>query len=103
MITKKRYGNLLLLNYADKAWLEGYYDEGHFQLTNLFTREEERRKGYGSALLNRMLYEMRRNNVRTIEVDDCTDLENNIYAKHGFTYIKEGWPEMILEFQNSGI
>ena len=70
-------------------------------ITSLFTQEADRLKGYGTTLLRRLIYEARRNGVRRIEVDDCTDNfaqpERNIYVKQGFIYKDPGFPEMVLD------
>jgi GNAT superfamily N-acetyltransferase len=70
-----------------------------FIITNLFTMEESRGKGYATQILCRAIYEAKRNKCKYIKLTDCSDWfthSKNIYIKHGFTYDTQGSPEMTL-------
>lgn len=58
-----------------------------------------RNLGLMSILLNKLKQLMKKNNIHSIKLDDCSDnfgKMHNIYLKHGFKYENEGEPEMIL-------
>jgi len=99
---KQRSGPFLILTVLSPentllSILEGVYtDEKILIVTNLFTREEHRSKGYATRLLNRAIWEARRNKIGRLELDDCTDAGNDFYVNRGFQYVTPGFPEMLL-------
>lgn len=73
-------------------------DKHQATIMDMFVQEDQRGKGVGSQLLQKCL-NMLPNTVQTVEVDDMSDrqrLPHNIYLKHGFQYVHEFGPEMIL-------
>ena len=78
-----------------------YYNNNYnyMYITSLFTKPEYRKRKYASHLLERAIYEAKKNKCRKIHLMDCSDLchkENNIYIKYGFTYDEVGQPDMSL-------
>lgn len=72
-------------------------------ITSFIIKEEYRNNGYGTFLLKKIIRYCLKNNIKKIELDDMSDnfnKENNIYIKNGFRYIENGFPEMILLFNN---
>jgi GNAT superfamily N-acetyltransferase len=70
-------------------------------LTWIKTQNKHQKKGYASKLLNHMIYYCRNNEISEIKLDDTTDnyrKNNNIYINHGFKYLDENGPEMIMYF-----
>lgn len=63
------------------------FDEGH--ITNLAVHPQHRRRGVGSALLNRLAEAGLERGVRflTLEVRRSNDAAQNLYAKHGFVHM----------------
>jgi GNAT superfamily N-acetyltransferase len=103
MITKKRNGTLLSLIYygsvcstRELGTLQGHFLSSRlFHLTHLFVHEEWRNHGIATALLNRLVYELRKNKIKAVTLDDCSDT-GRCYLKFGFSYIEQGYPEMLL-------
>jgi GNAT superfamily N-acetyltransferase len=100
--TKQRRGQSLILTLLSESngvlsILEGVYtDEKSFIITNLFTNEAYRNRGFATLLLRRAIWEARRNKMARIELDDCTDRGSTFYVQHGFHYLEPGFPEMTL-------
>jgi GNAT superfamily N-acetyltransferase len=112
--TKKRFNNMLILSIDSistytisqlftnnlqfgKAYLYGYYEEDYLYIATLYTHPQYRGLKYASTLLQRAKYEAKKNKCKMIKLMDHSDLfnnENNIYLKHGFTYIEQGQPDM---------
>ena len=101
---KKRNGSTLILtiiNAIDNSvlsTLEGIYTQDNILIVlNVYTLEDHRRKGYGTMLLKRVIWEAQRNkNHYRIELDNFTDGTNDFYEKNGFAYVSTGFPEMYL-------
>lgn len=100
---------LLTLDLTDDlalaSYLEVYVDkaEGSAHIMNLLTVEPYLGKGYASILINHLkqLLTCPTNDItfKTVTVDDMSDRfmkSHNIYKKHGFTYLVDGLPEMVL-------
>ncbi len=111
IITKERRGTFLYLfidNFTSikyitsslgKASLYAYYENDYLYILSLFTKPQYRGNKFASNLLNRSIYEARKNKCTKIKLMDTSDFfnkENNIYIKHGFTYDNYGQPEMTL-------
>ncbi len=104
--TKMIYGNFLSLSIDNplttgigKSILYAHYEEKIMYITTLFTKPQYRGLKYASHLLDRAIYEAKKNKCESIKLMDCSRLfnkENNIYIKHGFTYDIKGNPEMTL-------
>jgi GNAT superfamily N-acetyltransferase len=100
--TKQRRGSSLILTILSESnevlsILQSVYTpEKTFIITNLFTHEEHRNRGFGTRLLHRAIWEARRNKMLRIELDDCTDRGSTFYIQHGFQYVEPGFPEMIM-------
>lgn len=75
----------------------------HAIITNLFTQPNSRGKGYGTLLLRKIIFQCTlKDYIKYITVDDMSDnyrSEHNIYLKHGFRYIADTGPEMILNLR----
>ena len=103
---KQRSGSFLILTLLSSdnsllSILEGVYtDEKVLVITNLFTEDGHRSKGYATRLLNRAIWEARRNKINRVELDDCTDAGNDFYVNRGFQYVSPGYPEMLLELEH---
>jgi GNAT superfamily N-acetyltransferase len=106
MITKKRSGPLLKLVYYKGTYrlkevgvLYGFYEVSNkpmeFHVTNMFVEKDWRNQGIATALLQRLVTELRKNNVKRVTLDDCSDT-GRCYTKFGFSYINQGEPEMEL-------
>jgi GNAT superfamily N-acetyltransferase len=94
MITKKREGSLMKLQFLHMGTLVGYYlSPLQFHVTNVFVLPEWRNQGIATALFQRLFYELKKNHVHTVTLDDCSDT-GRCYQKLGFQYVKEGYPEM---------
>jgi GNAT superfamily N-acetyltransferase len=85
-----------------------FYDENAYAVvahnTILTLEAFEQGKGYGSALLARILEYMREKGFETVELDDMSDRArkpHNIYTKFGFKYVHEYGPEMIFFLGNN--
>jgi len=99
----------LTINNADNTMmscLTGWYidEDSTFIITSLHTKKEYRKKGYATKLLKRATWEAERNNIKYIELDDCSNYfhkRENIYLKHGFKYVIPGFPEMRKELASS--
>lgn len=103
---KQRSGSFLILTLLSPdnsilSILEGFFytDEKVLVVTNLFTSEEHRFKGYATKLLKRAIWEARRNKIDRLKLDDCTDAGNYFYVNRGFQYEIPGSPEMWLNLE----
>jgi GNAT superfamily N-acetyltransferase len=123
--TKKREGNIIALiinnflalsindpfptyqtsQLPGDSYLYAHYNNNdnhnyhYMYITTLFTKPEYRGLKYASHLLERAIYEAKKNKCKKIHLMDCSDLfnkENNIYIKYGFTYDNVGQPDMSL-------
>lgn len=74
------------------------WDRKCMYISDLYTNLEYRYKGYACRLIQRAIWEARRNRCKIIKLDDCSDAfgndEHNIYVKNGFRYGMD--PEMYL-------
>jgi GNAT superfamily N-acetyltransferase len=103
MITKKRVGNLLLLQFFGSGCgtrlvghLSGVFlSRTSFHVTNIFVEPEWRNQSIATSLLQRLVQEMKKNKVCVITLDDCSDT-GRCYTKFGFYYLEKGYPEMQL-------
>lgn len=103
MITKTRQDTTLLLTYFSGvcqtkkvAWLGGYFMcPTTFHVTEVFTEPDWRNQGIATALFKRLFYELKKNKIQQITLDDCSDIDN-YYLKLGFHYLEEGYPEMVM-------
>ena len=103
MITKKRQGSLLLLTCFGGVCqtkrvghLSGFFlSPTTFHVTNVFTEPEWRNQGVATSLFKRLFFELKRNQVTEVTLDDCSDT-GQCYLKLGFSYVDEGCPEMQL-------
>ena len=103
-ITKKRKGTYLILDLylgdTHASHLLGIYpdwDKECMYLSDLRTNPDYRYQGYASQLIQRAIWEARRNGCKIIKLDDCSDgygTDHNIYINNGFRYGME--PEMYL-------
>ena len=110
-ITKKRKNVHLILELYLKdstgpvARLLGTYPEWNkdvMYISDVSTFPNYTRKGYGTQLIRRALWEARRNGCSYVKLDDFSDgfgTDRNIYVKNGFKYEHDGFPEMILNFK----
>jgi len=74
-----------------------YYGNKCIVIGSLYVDSKLRNKGIGSILLDKIIQYAKNNRVKKIVLDDMTDnyrQSNNIYLKHGFTYLNEDGPEM---------
>jgi ribosomal protein S18 acetylase RimI-like enzyme len=99
------YYSILDLIRLDKkciiAWssLAIYKKDNKATLTWIKTQKENRKKGYASTLLYHMIEYCRQYGFSEINLDDMTDnyrKDNNLYIKHGFKYLDDNGPEMVL-------
>ena len=103
MITKKRSGHWLQLHFHGSACdtkivgqLAGVFTTpATFHITNIFVEPDWRNQGIASRLLKRLVWELKKNNIYTLTLDDCSDT-GRLYTKFGFYYIEDGYPEMEL-------
>jgi GNAT superfamily N-acetyltransferase len=78
-----------------------YYDNAVCHIGSLVTDQNYRNMGYATKLLEMIKQICLDSNIRTITLDDCSDnfnTKNNVYVKNGFSYVDEGFPEMIFRF-----
>jgi len=107
---KQRYGSALILTIIDAnananandnvlSTLEAIYTKDILIVLNVYTLKDHRRKGYGTMLLKRVIWEAQRNknHLYRIELDNLTDGTNDFYEKNGFAYVSAGFPEMYWE------
>ncbi len=109
-ITKERQGVYLFLNMYINGTIVSKimclypdWDKTVMLISDLNTLPAHRGQGYASQLIRRAIWEARRNRCLYIKLDDCSDgfqTEHNIYLKNGFTYEREGLPEMTLKLKN---
>jgi GNAT superfamily N-acetyltransferase len=103
MITKKRQGSFLEFFYFGGACstqqvgtLNGFFvSPTEFHVGNVYTKSAWRNQGIATALLKRLLFELKRNKVTNVTLDDCSDT-GRCYTKLGFSYLEQGYPEMEL-------
>jgi GNAT superfamily N-acetyltransferase len=88
---------------VDTSFLEVFLnvEEGSAHIMNLLTVEPYLGNGYASKLLNHLIDNVLKKDgqYNSLTVDDMSDrfMQNhNIYIKHGFTYLVDGLPEMVL-------
>lgn len=103
MITKKRQGSMMILHFLggvcstkQVGCLSGFFlSPKTFHVTNVFTEPEWRGQGIATALFKRLFFELKKNKVTQVTLDDCSDT-GRCYTKLGFAYVNEGYPEMEL-------
>jgi hypothetical protein len=84
--TKIGYLNIII-NYNEKSSI----------ITDFYCMDTN--KGHGSILLNFLINQMKKLQIKNITLDDMTNKYrnlHNIYTKFGFNYIYDVGPEMIL-------
>lgn len=72
---------------------------GSCKIQTLWTKIEHRGKGYATQILKTIFLLCKQNNVKVIELDDCSDnyrKPDNIYVKNGFKYTTLSHHEMRL-------
>jgi hypothetical protein len=94
---------LCLTDQIDASYLEVFLnvEEGSAHIMNLLTVEPYLGNGYASLLLNHLIDNVLKKDgqYNSLTVDDMSEhfMQNhNIYIKHGFTYLVDGLPEMVL-------
>ena len=103
MITKSRQGTPLLLTYHSGpcetikvGTLRGFFMcPTTFHVSHVFTEPEWRNQGIATALFKRLFYELKKNKIQQVTLDDCSDT-GRCYQKLGFFYLEDGYPEMML-------
>jgi ribosomal protein S18 acetylase RimI-like enzyme len=85
----------------NKAVLNSVFTHDKVYVTNLFVKQQFRKNKLGTILLHELIKDVKENNMKSIELDDMTNIQGdeNIYHKVGFRYVTNSsdGPEMIYK------
>jgi len=98
MTIKKNNFIIGKINIYSKNKIVGYLNfvknKSILTITYLFVEPNYRNKGYASFLLKKIISYAKQYKIKQIELDNMSD--SNIYLNHGFIFISNYGPEMIL-------
>jgi GNAT superfamily N-acetyltransferase len=105
---RENYQEIGYLNACLDDVTDDYIEKRECVVTDLYVDTNYRNKGIATSLLLKLrdillkIYNI--TNISLITLTDCSDhfgKSNNVYLKTGFTYDKDGLPEMTWEFRKN--